>query len=207
METTEEFFNFVKFGDADNVRKTLDEQPALVHRKSEGATALHYAALDGHRNVVDVLLDFGADLDARDDQFNATPIGWANEKGHLALVYYLSERGAKVDLNRAAAFGMIDLVREYLSESVEHVNTLGGYGTPLHEATLWGYPEIVDLLLQHGADPAMENGDGKTAMQIAREQIETGAQGTPLVDPKRRKQIETGCARVLDVLRKRGVAK
>ncbi len=207
METTQEFFNLVKFGDADNVRKLLDREPALVHRKSEGATALHYAAIHGHRIVVDVLLDFGADLDSRDDEFNSTPIGWANEKGHMALVHYLSERGAKVDLNRAAAFGMIDLVKEYLTESIEHINTIGGYGTPLHEAALWGYPAIVELLLHYGADSAIENVEGRTAMQIARQQIETGAKGTPLVDPKRRKEIETGCAKAVEVLRKRGVTR
>ncbi len=205
METIQDFFNAVKFGDDGAVKNFLENQPALVHRKVDGATALHYAALEGHRNVIDVLLEFGADLESRDDKFNATPIGWANEKGHPPIVQYLSERGAKVDLNRAAAFGMIDLVQEYLAESTEQINTVGGFGTPLHEAALWGHPEIVELLLQSGADPAIENVDGKTAVQIARRQIETGARDTPLVGPSRRREIENGCAKVLEVFRKRGI--
>ena len=52
----------------------------------EGATALHHAAVNGYREIVDLLLDAGADIDARDSIHGATPAGWA--------IHYLRERGA-----------------------------------------------------------------------------------------------------------------
>jgi len=205
MDNTQAFFNAVKFGDAAAVANLLEEQPALAQRVQDGATALHYAALYGHTEVADILLDRGADLEARDAEFDATPIGWANEKGHKNLVAHLSDRGALVSIDRAAAFGMIDLIREYILEGTEHLNTQGGFGTPLHEAALWGYPEIVSLLLDSGADPAVESADGRTALAIAREQVKSGGAGTPLVSDTRRREIIDGCTNVVGVLTKHGV--
>ena len=207
MDITVDFFNAVKFGDAAAVTKYLEEQPALALRRIDGSTALHFAALQGQLPIIEILLDRGAELEARDDEFNATPIGWANEKGHMAVVRFLSERGALVSFARAAAFGMIDLVREYLDDDSRHLNSNGGFGAPLHEASLWGYPEIVELLLGSGADPALESTDGRTPLTIARRQVESGGAGTPLVSDVRRKEIINGCAKVVEVFRTRGITR
>jgi hypothetical protein len=43
----------------------------------EGATALHTAGYTGSAAVVRMLLDRGADLDARDARWSSTPLGWA----------------------------------------------------------------------------------------------------------------------------------
>src|SRR5579859_6877330 len=60
--------------------------PDLVQAKDEtGATALHYAAFGGHRDAVRLLVEAGADINASDGQFGATPAGWAIE--------YLREMG------------------------------------------------------------------------------------------------------------------
>ena len=207
MDQVQDFFNAVIHGDTAAVEAMIASQPDLVHRKSDGASALHFAALNGHRQIVDLLLDNGAELEVRDDQFNATPISWANEKGHMEIVRQLSDRGALVAIDKAAAFGMIDLVREYLDEGTEHLDTVGGWGAPLHEAALWGYPEIVELLLSHGADSSLTNVDGKTAFMIAREQVETGGKGTPIVFEGRRREILAGCSKVVEILKKRGVVR
>ena len=206
MDTTQDFFNAVKFGDGAAVKTFLAGRPALVHVKNEGATALHFAALQGHSEIVDILLEGGADMEARDDEFNATPIGWANERGHMTMVQYLSDHGALVAIDRAAAFGMIDLIREYILEGTDHLNTVGGFGAPLHEASLWGYPAIVGLLLDSGADPKLESADGRTAHAIAKSQIATGGGGTPLVSDVRRREIIDGCSAVVETFRQRGIA-
>ena len=44
-----------------------------------GATALHYAAFAGHSDVARLLIQHGANINARDAKFNATPAGWAIE--------------------------------------------------------------------------------------------------------------------------------
>jgi len=75
----------------------LDENCELAHQRDEfGATALHYAALNGHREIVQLLLDRGAEINTADSRFGATPTGWAIE--------YLRERGGylSIELNDLA---------------------------------------------------------------------------------------------------------
>ena len=40
---------------------------------------MHHAAFHGHREIVDLLLSCGADINARDGLHSATPAGWAIE--------------------------------------------------------------------------------------------------------------------------------
>jgi ankyrin repeat protein len=76
----EAFFDAVKAGDTTRVRDLLASEPALVRATDdEGATALHHAAERGHGDVVRLLLEKGAAINARDDRFAATPTGWAIE--------------------------------------------------------------------------------------------------------------------------------
>ena len=81
-----DLFAAVRSGDTGRVRELLVSDPALARVKDEaGATALHYATLNGYREIVGLLLEHGADINTRDDRFNATPTGWAIE--------YLREAG------------------------------------------------------------------------------------------------------------------
>lgn len=83
---TEELFAAVESGDVERVRELLKADPAAARVKDgDGATPLHHATLNGHRAIVDLLLENGADINARDSRFGATPAGWAIE--------YLRERG------------------------------------------------------------------------------------------------------------------
>lgn len=48
-------------------------------------TGLHYAALNGHRPMVEFLLAHGADRNVKDTKVNSTPSGWADHGGHPEL--------------------------------------------------------------------------------------------------------------------------
>jgi ankyrin repeat protein len=48
------------------------------HGRGMGETALHEAAMNGERDVVEILLTAGADRTVRDARFDATPAGWAH---------------------------------------------------------------------------------------------------------------------------------
>src|SRR5262245_63241815 len=75
----------VKQGDLESVRTMLDANDEIVNQRDEsGATPLHYATLNGHRQIVRLLLERGAEINIADSQFGATPTGWAIE--------YLRER-------------------------------------------------------------------------------------------------------------------
>lgn len=91
MNHLDKLIKAIKLRDPNQVRRILDEHGELVHARDEtGATALHYAAFDGLREIVQLLLDKGAEINSRDSQFGATPAGWAIEYlrergGHLAI--------------------------------------------------------------------------------------------------------------------------
>ncbi len=82
-----ELFAAVERGDVAAVRAMVAARPDLVGARDEtGATALHVAAFHGHRAIAELLLDAGAETNARDGSFGATAAGWA--------IHYLRERGA-----------------------------------------------------------------------------------------------------------------
>jgi len=139
--------------DAATVCGLLAATPALVRRLNEGvddhfgATPLILAVNQGNRELVDVLLDAGADINARSHW-------WAGSFGVLdddhGLAPYLIERGAVVTAHAAARLGMMDRLRELVAADPSVVHARGGDGqTPLHFAST---VEIANFLLEHGAD-------------------------------------------------------
>lgn len=86
MSKSAEFFAEVVAGQIGRVRQLLDSDPTLAQAKDGGgATPLHHAADHGNRKLVALLLERGADINARDDEWSATPTGWSIE--------YLREQG------------------------------------------------------------------------------------------------------------------
>jgi len=102
----------VKQGDLESVRAILDANGEIVNQRDEsGAAPLHYATLNGHRQIVRLLLERGAEINIADSQFGATPTGWAIE--------YLREMGGYLgielnDLAYAIQLGDVRWVARFL---------------------------------------------------------------------------------------------
>jgi ankyrin repeat protein len=94
MSELERLMAAAERGALDDVRAAIDAQPELIKaRDDDGATLLHYAAFGGHRPLVELLVERGADINAMDGHFHATPAGWAIE--------YLRERGGFLGIELA----------------------------------------------------------------------------------------------------------
>jgi ankyrin repeat protein len=87
-------------GKLSEVSTLLDKRPDLIDVMGgslKKATALHLAALHNQHAVVRLLIERGADLDARDFPDNATPLHFAAFQGDLEMVRLVVEAGADVD--------------------------------------------------------------------------------------------------------------
>jgi ankyrin repeat protein len=106
MSDIESLIEAVCKGDEEAVSILLDFNPLLLNERNEsGATPIHYATLNGHQEVVQLLIERGGNLNDVDYQFGATPTGWAIEYlrdmgGYLAtelsdLAYAIQQEDVK----------------------------------------------------------------------------------------------------------------
>lgn len=139
-----------KEDDAVLVRKLLERSPEFRTKINEPVAAFDSPAITHvrSREMLDVLLDAGADI-------NAKSRWWAGGFGLLhsaepELASYAIQRGAVVDIHAAARLGKMDHVRELIASDPALVHARGGDGqTPLHFANSI---EIAEFLLEHAAE-------------------------------------------------------
>lgn len=97
-------------GDVEAVKECLAEEVPINHKDAQmGNTALHLASANGHKEVVEFLLDAGADINLLNNSKN-TPLHWACLLGRLEVVKLLidwhnikpeSEQKANTNLKNA----------------------------------------------------------------------------------------------------------
>ncbi|MGW8376589.1 ankyrin repeat domain-containing protein [Streptomyces sp. ODS28] len=168
-------------GDGAGVREALAAGAATEVRDGRGRTPLLLAALGDHVEAARALVDAGADPDAQDRQEDsAWLVTGVTGSVRMARVlipaepdYGLTNRYGGTSLIPAGEHGHAAYVREVLRRTdmeVDHVNRLGW--TALLEAVILGdggrdHQRVVALLLDHGADPALADKEGTTALQHA----------------------------------------
>ncbi|MGB5325641.1 MAG: ankyrin repeat domain-containing protein [Pseudomonadales bacterium] len=73
-------FEHIKAGNTAAVEELLNSNPSIASEPNdEGAFPMHFAVLLERRDIVGLLLQAGADINARDLAYGATPTGWVIE--------------------------------------------------------------------------------------------------------------------------------
>lgn len=121
----------------------------LDHKNRWYRTALYDACHQGHTDVIRMLLDHGADYTAANDN-GVTPlhvVSWQGPYNAVATILDFVK-----DQDRAHVTSML----------LDRKNKWNK--TPLMDACETGRPEIAKLLLEHGTDYRVDNGNGSTAL-------------------------------------------
>lgn len=111
-------------------------QIRLDLKNFQGFSVLHVATLNGNKQLVETILDMGADINDQDSNSGRTALHHAVEAGKNHVVEYLITRGA--DVNKVTFAG----------------------NTPLHTASGRDMDQMVKLLIQHGANVNIANLEG-----------------------------------------------
>ena len=147
---------------------------------NNGTTALIFAALNGHLEIVRLLLQEGADKD-KENNNGATPLMIASRQGHLDIVWLLLQEGA--DKDKADINGV----------------------TPLHFASVKGHTDIAKLLLLSGADKERKDKFDRKALDLCpteemraelEETVSLRSSGSPVRRRRRRRGRSCACCEV-----------
>ena len=136
-------------------------------------SAFAAASAEGHQEVVQMLLENGADVNMAGGEYGSA-LASASANGRKEVVQMLLENGADVNmaggeygsaLASASANGRKEVV-QMLLEKGANVNMAGGeYGSALGSAT--GHKEVVQILLENGANVNMVGGEYGSALVSA----------------------------------------
>lgn len=100
-----------------------------------------------------------------------SPVRYALSNGRSELVDQILDANPPLDVFDAAAVGRTRGLEELLDADPELAHARTGDGsTPLHLAARFDQSAAVEALLEHGADPAARDGEGRTPADVAGEE-------------------------------------
>lgn len=139
---------------------------------------VHYAAKGGHLEVIKTLLANQVDKEVK-TSFGLTPLLVAAEFGHVELVQFLLDAGARIDvktiadnhimnaLHYAAVGGFAELVQVLINAKISVEEKTSSGLTALYFAVGAGHADIVEILLRSGADDDIKTDSGHDLLYLA----------------------------------------
>jgi len=214
-----------KRGHADAVRLLLEYgADPNARERGDNTCPLHWAAAERHMEIMRALLDAGGDVHGRGDVHELDAIGWAtfyhphgsapgdNPEAAALLV----ERGARHHIFSAMSLGDLALIRKVVTGNPEalgrRMSRFEQGQTPLHFALDRKRYDILDLLIELGADLEAKDQSGNTPLEVAtlrrdreamdRLQAAGAKQPKPIEAPVSRASFRSGMAKMADSVNK-----
>ena len=182
---------------------------------SDDETPLHVTVRRGHVELTQILLEHGADREARDKD-DWSPLERATSIEHVELIRVLVEHGANVNardprgctsLYLASGRGNPAVIRTLLKHGADVKAQNSEYQTPLHGATV---KEVAQILLEHGADANAQGKDNRTPLhqtdvpEVAQILLEHGADANTQDKDSRTPLHQTSVLEVAQILLEHG---
>ncbi len=152
--------DMAEYQDWDGLQSSISSEDVNV-QQPDGTTALFWAVYYDQANMVSLLIDAGADVNVA-NRYGLTPTIQAAINGNSEIITILLDAGADPNaitlqgdtaLMNAAKTGAVQGVEALLDAGAEvDARDTYTYQTPLMWATASNQSEVVDLLIQHGAD-------------------------------------------------------
>lgn len=193
----------IEEGDLEAALRLVRDNPEIIHEQDpQGQTPLHYTAANDMPELVEPLIEAGAQIDALDHK-GFRPIHltywrstyWQLAKGSPEVREKLFSAGAADSITLAAAREDVEAVRAFLDRDEDLANdgdTL--HKRPISAAAQNANHEIARLLLDRGADPklsetqtnpsgsALMNASVQNDLQMAEWLLEAGADPNGYID-------------------------
>jgi len=138
-----QLFNAVQSNNVEAAKKAIEAGAEVNARDKDSWTPLHEACYDGHTGLVRLLIEAGADVNG--DNWGETPLHIVCSSGDLNMLRLLLKAPEK-DLN---------------AQDPDNGNT------PLYVASRYGFVDLAEALLDHGACANIENNNGDTPLHGA----------------------------------------
>lgn len=166
--------------------KLLLRSGANPNRRSEdGETALYWATFRDENELVELLIEAGATVEAEQPKDGYTSLHIASEHGNREIAELLLKSGGESALNKfdqisrtplmwAVEKGYLEIAR-MLIEAGADVNAFDEPrigNTALRQIVDRGSYEMIELLVQAGADPTIPGWMQITALDLARKRAE-----------------------------------
>jgi ankyrin repeat protein len=179
-------FEAVLSNDSQKVIELLKNGSNVNQKGEKRKTALHIAAEKGQIEIVRLLLEHGADPNLA-DWVGSTALDSASSIGQLEIVKLLIQKDAiyhspDIDvtpIRGAASQGRLDVIKYFIEDLNVPINDkLDGGSTVLSVAAEGGHVDVVQYLLEKGADAKFIYENGKTIIDFVSgtHKISTGAE-------------------------------